>query len=198
MKKGLSHQLPWPILEYPAWKRADWSNYVQSWQKLRVSNQICQPDFYSIHICARLIISQYLNPQKFACFHGSIPINHHFSWPIPMFPCRATRWSAGTQCSAAGGSHARRAGRGPNVRSASLQGGLFGDETGKNGGFNDDLWRFYGDFMVIHGKIMVVLWWFMVIHGGIMVILWTCSWEMLVEPWENGDLWLPFYGNMQS
>jgi hypothetical protein len=52
--------------------------------------------------------------------------------------------------------------------------------------------------MVIHGKIMVVLWWFMVIHGGIMVILWTCSWEMLVEPWENGDLWLPFYGNMQS
>jgi hypothetical protein len=44
------------------------------------------------------------------------------------------------------------------VRSASLEGGLFGDETGKNGGFNDDLWRFYGDFMEIHGKIMVVLW----------------------------------------
>ena len=83
-KRPIPPTFLWPILEYPAWKRADWSNYVQSWQKVRVSNQICQPDFYGIHICARFIISQDLNPQKIALFHGSIPINHHFSWPMPM------------------------------------------------------------------------------------------------------------------
>ena len=47
----------------------------------------------------------------------------------------------------------------------------------KKGGTNmDTLWWFlcwfYGDFMMIYGDFMVILWWFMVIYGDFMVILW--------------------------
>ena len=100
-----------------------------------------------------LTLKKPMNPRFFMVQSQSITI---LLGQFVIFPRHATRWSAGTQCSAASGSRARRAARGPNVRSASLGGGLedlVGDVYGKCWYFMVILWWFYGDFMV-------VFWWF--------------------------------------